>query len=227
MKFLQSYQTKNGVAFLELTNEQYAKAKGTVKEVEISNRQFEAANGTRLTATGEITTITPKKLAKNLDSVRGSNLREPRLVTPTTAEFVRQAEVVKGLQEVQDIRQTFNISKDKNIGLAKINVQGQESLTVSHSGRTSKNGTAPVPQNRVFKTGFDPHNMAFDSEVKILEDFASKYSDQRDVKGTIYLFTERPPCGSCTDVFQQFREMFPNIKLEVASGNFIEKTGGK
>ena len=64
--------------------------------MEISNRQFEAANGTRLTADGTITTINETKLAKNLDSVQGQNLREPRLVTPTTAEFIRNVEVILG-----------------------------------------------------------------------------------------------------------------------------------
>ena len=226
MKFLQSYQTKNGVAFLELTNEQYAKAKGTVKEVEISNRQFEAANGTRLTADGTITTIIPKKLAKNLDSVQGQNLREPRFITPTTAEFIRQAEIIKGLQRIQEIRQDHVISKKQNIAYSQFEIEGQKWETFAHSGEVSKNGTSPVPTKRFFKTGFDPHNMAFDSEVKILEEFASKYANTRNVEGKIYLFTERPPCGSCTDVVNQFREAFPNVKIEIASGNFIEK-GGK
>jgi hypothetical protein len=227
LKFLQSYRTKNGVAFLELTSEQYIRAKGTVKEVEISNRHFEAANGTRLTADGTITTIESWRLAKNLDSGQGKKLREPRFVTPTTAEFVRQTEVVKGLQEVQQIRQEYIIGKRQNIAFSRFEVEGQNWLTVAHSGETSKTATSPVPTKRFFKTGFDPHNMAFDSEVKILEEFANKYGNKRGVKGSIYLFTERPPCDSCTKVFNQFRDMFPNIKLEVASGNYIEKQGGK
>jgi hypothetical protein len=227
MKFLQSHRTKNGVAFLELTNEQYAKAKGTVKEVEISNRQFEAANGIRLTADGKVTTIEPWRLAKNLDSVQGRNLREPRFVTPTTAEFVRQAEVVKGLQKVKEFRQEFGIGNRRNVGVADIEANGEKWTRVAHSQDQSKKGTSPVPTKRFFKTDVDGYNRAFDSEIKILEEFASKYANQRNVKGTIYLFTERPPCGSCTDVFPQFRKMFPNVKLEVASGNFIEKQGGK
>jgi hypothetical protein len=197
------------------------------KEVEISNRQFEAANGIRLTADGKVTTIEPWRLAKNLDSVQGRNLREPRFVTPTTAEFVRQAEVVKGLQKVKEFRQEFGIGNRRNVGVADIEANGEKWTRVAHSQDQSKKGTSPVPTKRFFKTDVDGYNRAFDSEIKILEEFASKYANQRNVKGTIYLFTERPPCGSCTDVFPQFRKMFPNVKLEVASGNFIEKQGGK
>lgn len=162
-------------------------------------------------------------MAKNLDSVQGQNLREPRFVTPTTAEFIRDVEVIKGLEKVKDIRKEFNISKKKNIAFADFEIQGQKWVRKAHSSEVSKNGTAPIPEKRFFKTGKDSYERAFDSEVKILEEFASKYINQRGVKGTIYLFTERPPCSSCTDVFPEFRKMFPNVKLEVASGNYIEK----
>jgi len=227
MKFLQSYQTKNGVAFLELTNEQYAKAKGTVKEVEISNRQFEAANGVRLTADGTITIIDNYKLAKNLETVQGTNLREPRFVTPTTAEFLRQTEILKGMKEVEQIRQelglTSNNAKDKNVSFANIDVKGEQLKRVSYSGKTSKEGTAPVPQKRLFETTItrEGNSRQLEAELKILEEFAAKYSDRaQQVKGNIYLFSELPPCVSCTKVFEQFREMFPNVKLEVVSGEF-------
>ena len=199
--------------------------------MEISNRQFEAANGTRLTADGIIKTIEPSKLSKNLDSVQGTNLGEPRFVTPTTAEFVRQVEILKGMKEVESIRQdlglTSNRARQKNIGFANIEVAGQQTKSIAHSGKISTEGTSPIPKKRFFKTGKDNFDRAFDSEVKVLEEFAAKYENQRDIKGTIYLFTERPPCSSCTDVLPQFREMFPNVRLEVASGNYIEKQGGK
>lgn len=57
--------------------------------------------------------------------------------------------------------------------------------------------------------------------MKILENFASKYANRaQEIKGEIYLFSELPPCPSCTDIFQQFRQMFPNVRLEIASGEF-------
>jgi len=171
------------------------------------------------------------KLSKNLDSVQGSNLREPRFVTPTTAEFVRQAEIIKAMKEVESIRQdlglTSNRARQKNVGFANIEVDGQQTRVIANSGEVSKEGTSPKPERRFFKTIKDGYGRAFDSEVKILEEFAAKYENRGNIKGNIYLFTERPPCESCTKVVEQFREMFPNVRIEIASGNYIEKKGNK
>lgn len=209
------------------TSAEYAKAKNTVRELEISNRQFDAAKGVRVTAEGKITTNFQGKLAKNLDSAQGINLREPRLVTPTSAELIRQVEVAKGLEKISIGRTKYGISKNQNVAFADFEVNGQKWTQFAHSGQKGKPGTSPVPEKRFFKTGIDGFDRSVDSEAKLLEEFASKYEAKaKDVKGTIYLFTERPPCGSCTDVLPQFREMFPNVKIEVASGGYIEK-GGK
>jgi hypothetical protein len=74
------------------------------------------------------------------------------------------------------------------------------------------------PTNRLFETrptrGAIPTNV--DSEVKILEDIASGLPS--DARGTINLFTERPPCPSCRGVIDQFRERFPNITVNVTHG---------
>ena len=52
----------------------------------------------------------------------------------------------------------------------------------------------------------------------ILEDIASKIGNNRNVSGTIDLFTERAACASCSDVIMEFRRMFPDIKLNVYTG---------
>ncbi|MBA3694030.1 MAG: hypothetical protein H0W77_11445, partial [Acidobacteria bacterium] len=178
-------------------------------------------------ADGKITTINETKLAKNLDSVQGQNLREPRFVTPTTAEFVQRSEMIKGLRETEQIRLDLglisNRARRQNIGFAQINVEGQQSKVIAHSGEASKNGTIESPQRRFFKATKTREGNArqFEVEVKILENFASKYANRaQEIKGEIYLFSELPPCPSCTDIFQQFRQMFPNVRLEIASGEF-------
>ena len=229
MKYLQTMRSRNGVVLKEISAEQYAKAKGTVRELEISQKQFEAANGVRLTADGKITTIFQTKLAKNLDSAQGVNLREPRLVTPTNAEFIRQIEVAKGLERVNLGRQQYSINRKQNIAFADFEVDGQKWTQYANSGEVSKKGTSPVPENRFFKTGADGgYDRLYDSEVKLFEEFAAKYANRAsEVKGTIYVFTERPPCGSCTDVIPQFRKMFPNVRIEVSSGPYVEKQGVK
>ncbi len=221
IKYLQTVKTRRGIELKEISAESYTATKGAVREVEISNRQFEAARGVRLTAEGKIATTDDWRLAKNLDPAQGTVKQEPRFVTPTTAEFFRQVEIVKGIREVQNIRQDLQIGKGRNIGFANISVDGKQWRVVGHSGEFSSKNTVSIPEKRFFKIEVDGHNRAYDSEVKILEDFANKHSaNAKTVKGKIYIFTERPPCNSCTKVFDQFREMFPNIKLEVGSGGY-------
>lgn len=83
--------------------------------------------------------------------------------------------------------------------------------------------------NRVFSTkpvnsdnlvdGPRAYNRAIDSEAKILEDIAhqlgyNRFCVDENVKGSIYLITERAPCPSCQEVIEQFGQMFPNVLKE-------------
>lgn len=55
-----------------------------------------------------------------------------------------------------------------------------------------------------------------DSELRILEELARVL--KRGAKGTIKLFTQRPPCSSCAGVIEQFSAMFPDILVVLTSG---------
>ncbi|MBD2515606.1 hypothetical protein H6G93_11385 [Nostoc sp. FACHB-973] len=83
-----------------------------------------------------------------------------------------------------------------------------------------REGAVVVPNQPMFKifevTG---HRRDLDSEYKILEAIAEKYTNNREVKGKIELFTEREPCDSCEYVIKQFRQTLPNIQLNVHYGN--------
>lgn len=57
---------------------------------------------------------------------------------------------------------------------------------------------------------------ASDSGVKILENIAKDLPS--DARGTISLYTERPPCLSCQGVIQAFQQRFPNVNLIVTHG---------
>lgn len=61
------------------------------------------------------------------------------------------------------------------------------------------------------------YDKVFDSEVFVLENIAQRLSP--DSKGVFNLVSERVPCLSCTSVIDQFRKMFPNIKLNVRGGS--------
>ena len=57
-----------------------------------------------------------------------------------------------------------------------------------------------------------------DSEYKMLNDLANRFGAKKgevytDVKGEIKIVSERKFCPSCKFVIQQFRQMFPKVKL--------------
>ncbi|WP_445305422.1 MULTISPECIES: deaminase domain-containing protein [unclassified Microcoleus] len=88
------------------------------------------------------------------------------------------------------------------------------------SGKKSPVGTVEVPTQPFFQTFDVPegHSRAYDSEYKLLEELASRYGQMPNIEGTVNLYTERPPCASCSSVIDQFRRLFPNIMLRVNYG---------
>ena len=229
MRYAQLVKTKSGeVQFREITAETYKAVKGTTREVELSVNQFDAANGKRLTADGKIVTTNAQRLMLNAENAKGRIEREPRFITPTTAEYARQIEVAKGMQRVEQVRNDLGMTsknaRDKNVAIADFRDFNVEVpvARIANSGDFSKPGTASFPQETLFKTTPTGKNQRTnEAEHKILEEFATKYASRaKDVRGTIRIFSELPPCPSCTDIFRQFREMFPNVKLEVVGGDF-------
>jgi len=59
-----------------------------------------------------------------------------------------------------------------------------------------------------------------DTEAKILEDIASKIKDP-NIKGEVNLFSEFDTCQSCTNIILEFREKYPNIKLNIFTNNTV------
>ncbi|WP_076893414.1 deaminase domain-containing protein, partial [Burkholderia pseudomallei] len=57
----------------------------------------------------------------------------------------------------------------------------------------------------------------------ILNNVAAQLGDNTSVSGVINLFTERPPCTSCSNVIQQFQNKYPNIKINVMDSNGVLK----
>lgn len=55
-----------------------------------------------------------------------------------------------------------------------------------------------------------------DSELRILEQLSRVLT--RGAKGTIKLYTQRPPCSSCAGVIEQFSALFPDILVVLTSG---------
>ncbi len=127
-----------------------------------------------------------------------------------------------GLKRTNAARKKYNVKEGtRNVAVADVEITGREKKSVvAISGQKSPDGTVPSPKKRLFKTK-DSGAMTrkYDTEVKILEDVASDLD--RDSTGLINLFTEKEPCPSCGGkggVIDQFRKMFPNIKLNVTDG---------
>jgi RHS repeat-associated protein len=117
----------------------------------------------------------------------------------------------------------FGHRKGGNLAFADIKIVGKEKLTLlAKSGDDINPGLVGIPEfnQRHFKTFETPPGFKRDkdSEFKILEAIAGRYEHNTSIKGQIYLFTERNPCPSCSKVINDFKKMFPNIKIDVRSG---------
>ena len=70
-------------------------------------------------------------------------------------------------------------------------------------------------EDKIFTTYVEDKFPRFnDTEAKILEDIDSQITDPQ-IKGKITLFTELPPCDSCSNIIEEFKRMFPNIQVDV------------
>ncbi len=115
-----------------------------------------------------------------------------------------------------EIRSTIRgIGNKRNVAFAEGHVGGKSiGEIVGVSGKNTPG--AIMPSDRIFKTGIDEFDRAFDAEVFVLENLTRKLKPGDS--GTIKLVSELPFCDSCSDVIRQFREMFPNIRLILIDG---------
>jgi filamentous hemagglutinin len=114
-----------------------------------------------------------------------------------------------------------------NVGVAEIRIDGQPATTVQAHSQIGNNPASardgfvglPPEGQRILQPVQDPKDRVpreVDTEYKILENFAQQNRGNTQVGGRIDLFTERPPCRSCTNVIeQQFQELFPNMTVRV------------
>lgn len=122
------------------------------------------------------------------------------------------------LRKISYIRQNFNIGAGRNIAYLEGSVENQVYSEIAASGETLREGMSANPTG-IFKFGeAGGFSRGFDSELKLLEDFALKYKDNTSIKAKLTLVSERPVCESCNGVISQFREAFPNVELNVVSG---------
>jgi filamentous hemagglutinin len=126
-------------------------------------------------------------------------------------------QIAEYLTRIASIRQQLGVSRFKNIAIADWEIGNKQGTIVAISGQATRKGTVSLPNSPIFQTFEVPpgHSRAYDSEYKILEELAFRYAQTRGITGRVILFTERPPCASCSFVIEQFRQRFAKITLIV------------
>ena len=117
-----------------------------------------------------------------------------------------------------------------NVAIADVNIPGIKKEFSAHSQIHSADSLGAnvmefsysrTDNERIFKNyvedGFPRYN---DTEAKILEDIASKIKDP-NIKGEINLYSELDTCQSCINIILEFRDEYPNIKLNISTNNTI------
>lgn len=87
------------------------------------------------------------------------------------------------------------------------------------SGISIKPESSPFKASEVSSTNVINGDGAWlrdvDVEYKILSDIQSNLGNNYSASGKITLYTELEPCPSCQSVIEQFRQMYPNIDIDV------------
>lgn len=119
-------------------------------------------------------------------------------------------------ERITTLRSTLGIGKKKNIAFADYITSDGVGTMVSASGRHAHPGTVDMPASPRFVTFEIGHSRALDSEVKLYENLALKFSGS--TKGITRVVSELPICGSCAAVGTQFRGAFPSVFLTTRGG---------
>lgn len=69
------------------------------------------------------------------------------------------------------------------------------------------------PQNTI--NGINAYYCSVDTENKILSEIANLLGSNYSATGEITLYTQLKPCISCDNVFVAFKEMYPNIIINI------------
>ncbi|WP_342479874.1 deaminase domain-containing protein [Paenibacillus sp. FSL L8-0340] len=155
-------------------------------------------------------------------------------------ELYRRSQELRDLlpEEIRDLG---------NYGLARVEIPGLKKEFKAHSqiqdaDQKWSEGYSPLPPEKIEERIFEPkdvnpwnevdregaYSRKWDTEYKILEDVAkqlggSKGAVNKDVTGKIDFYTDREPCASCTPIIQEFKEMFPNVKLVIYFNRNLKK----
>jgi len=141
-------------------------------------------------------------------------LHQTKWVTPASGKML-VSEIRNALNRTPNSKK---VSPGDNIAFAEFKTpKGESDFFVGISGQVDRPGTVTSPTTRKFNTSTVGHSRSNDSEVKILETLATKLKPND--QGTLNLYSERPICASCQNVVRQFKEQYPNVKIQIHEGS--------
>ena len=130
--------------------------------------------------------------------------------------------------QLSEARSTLSpkLQRSGNAAVAQINIDGLTTRKlVSHSQIDKAQGSFVGQGETKFESLKLPNKKGdlidrrVDSEYKILSNLADQLGSNRQAKGQVTIFTERPACLSCLGVVDQFTKRYPNIKVNVFDNN--------
>ncbi|WP_447874671.1 hemagglutinin repeat-containing protein [Serratia fonticola] len=150
-------------------------------------------------------------------------------------ERLTENQLVPYRQLVTDVRAGLSSSPKRsgNVAVAEVDIPGMPKQMAAHSGvdNAGKGLVGTGSQNFEHKTlpnkegALIPRNT--DSEYKILDNLADQLGNNTSAKGSVTIFTERPACGSCLGVVDQFQKRYPGIQVNVLDNNGVLLTPRK
>ena len=165
----------------------------------------------------------------------GNQYLSKNLVTPTMGwksylvneETIQQASAFK--QQVTSLRAGLPSAPKRsgNVAVADINIPGIPKSLAAHSGVDVSGNGLVGKGSESFKYQEIPNSQGsiiarnIDSEYKILDNISDKLGGNISVKGTVTIFTERPACGSCLGVVEQFQQRYPGIEVKILDNNGV------
>ncbi len=164
----------------------------------------------------------------------------PAFSAPPSTRRVSEEKDAKIIARIDSLRDLLpsSVRSRYNFGWATARIEGLDKIEYfAHSGISSPEDVAEVEaeevtwmsmpreaherrfrvycvnrENRI--NGDDCWERHVDTESKILEDMASRLPDT-NTTGRVLLYTDLPPCASCTRVIHEFCFTYPNIRMDV------------
>ena len=130
--------------------------------------------------------------------------------------------------QLSEARSTLSpkLQRSGNAAVAQINIDGLTTRKlIGHSQIDKAQGSFVGQGETKFESLKLPNKKGdlidrrVDSEYKILSNLADQLGSNRQAKGQVTIFTERPACLSCLGVVDQFIKRYPNIKVNVFDNN--------